>query len=168
MLAMLTTVSAGKEVPFIRPKGFDLPLQKLEVNFDTHALFRGEFTVTGTFVAQWIRDTNRAYKKYDHIEYVIELDDYESKPTLPYFDPYLIETVQITNTSKALEMVGGIQSVAQLKGQKIEGFRSRGTFVISRIDVGVRCDSPWATARLVRVLTKQQIAKLERMGPASC
>jgi hypothetical protein len=115
---------------------------------DIEAKFTGTMWVSGVFLAEW--ETGVDSEKENITEFWI-VPDRATVAKLPHFAEYEVTAIQVEHGLTALKIVSGPASAADFAAHKIRKVKVQGRFQIDRYSVGVECDAPWATARVIAI-----------------
>lgn len=165
-------IADSSNTQLMRPDNSSLTLVKLQAGEAT-ASFSGEISISGTFIGRW--PAGKENINTNTPEFLL-IPDTASIKTLPYFEirnsgkllRYPVNSITLTNGEMALRLAVNANIANQLLQRKIDEVKATGTFVIEDYEVGVECDAPWSTAKLVKATMPEQFAHKHLNAPETC
>jgi hypothetical protein len=147
LLLIAFSAPAGSGPRLIEPAKTGLHLVKIEDDGLT-AKFSGSTWVAGTVTAHWLGENDETATE-DDLEVLLVPSD-EAVKRLPHFARYPLTEIYVINDKEAIERIFGAAAALRMSQRKIHSLRARGRFLIGDYEVGVECDAPWASARILR------------------
>jgi hypothetical protein len=130
----------------IEPTKTGLRLVKIEDDGLT-AKFSGSTWVAGTVTAKWLTEDGEAAE--GDLEMLLVPAEGTAK-RLPHFARYPVTEIYVANQKEAIEKIFGAAAALRFSRKEIHSLRAKGRFLIGDYEVGVECDAPWASARILR------------------